>query len=413
MKKYEIYEGNFERLTKKLQRIENKCKKYGCAFHFEQVGEAFHEVTDEATGKTKTLRYIEVEVEGTAQINGWRFVATIDHTEAGNVIRQFDETVQIPEKYRHTDPICEHCQTARRRKDTFLIYNEETHEFKQVGRSCLLDYTGGWSSEDITRYISWFDSIIGGYDVSSSGFGSYETYYPVEDMLASAVACVNKLGYHNSQSDDATRDIARSVYKIANGSSLYPRQYHEYIEGLIREKDIDITAENVVTEAKAARAWILAEEVDEYNSYMNNLKVICSSEYCSYRNLGYLVSLIPTYFKHLETEAARAEREAKRAKAASQSKHVGKIKDRLTFDATAYFVTACDSYYGWSALYKFVTEDGDVFTWWTGSDVDVDRDRPRKVRVTGTVKDHDEYAGVKQTVLTRCKIVYLDEEDAA
>ena len=412
MKRYEIYEGNFERLQKKLARIENKCKTYGCKFYFKEVGETFKEVEDRATGDKMTLRFIIVEVEGTAQINGWRFVATIDHLEAGNVIRQFDEAVNIPDKYRHTDPVCEHCQTSRRRKDTFLVYNEETGEFKQVGRSCLLDYTGGWSSEDITRYISWFDSIIGGYELGG-GSGSYTYYYPVDRILACAAACVQKLGYHNSQSDDSTRDRATSIYKLEEGIAIYPHQHEEYMRELKNSKGIDGRADDVVAEAEAARAWILAEEVDEYNSYMNNLKVICSSEYCSSRNLGYLVSLIPTYFKHLETEAARAEREAKRAKAASQSKHVGKIKDRLTFDATAYFVTSCDSFYGWSALYKFVTEDGDVFTWWTSSNVDVDRDRPRKVRVTGTVKDHDEYAGVKQTVLTRCKIVYLDEEDAA
>lgn len=412
MERYEIYEGNFERLQKKLARIENKCKAYGCTFYFKEVGETFKEVKDEATGDKKNLRFIIVEVEGTAQINGWRFVATIDHLEAGNVIRQFDETIQIPEKYRHTDPICEHCQTSRRRKDTFLVYNEETGEFKQVGRSCLLDYTGGWSSEDITRYISWFDSIIGGYE-AVGGFGSWENYYPVEDILACAAACVKKLGYHNSQSDDATRDIAKCIYKVEAGLPIFPHQYEESVRKLKAEKDINGKADDVVAEAKAARAWILAEEVDEYNSYMNNLKVICSSDYCSARNLGYLVSLIPTYFKHLETEEARKVRETRRQKEASASKHIGKIKDRITVEADMRFVTSCDSIYGWSALYKFVTDDGDVLTWWTSSDVDIEGGQTRRVRVTGTVKEHDEYAGVKQTVLTRCKLVYLGDKEAA
>lgn len=39
--KYAIYEGNLDRLEKKLKRIFNKCKAYGCDFHYEQTGEEF------------------------------------------------------------------------------------------------------------------------------------------------------------------------------------------------------------------------------------------------------------------------------------------------------------------------------------------------------------------------------------
>lgn len=31
---YKIFEGNLERLEKKLTRIANKCKKYGCDFRY-------------------------------------------------------------------------------------------------------------------------------------------------------------------------------------------------------------------------------------------------------------------------------------------------------------------------------------------------------------------------------------------
>ena len=44
---YKIFEGNLERLEKKLIRIANKCKKYGCDFHYEQVGEIFEDVKDD------------------------------------------------------------------------------------------------------------------------------------------------------------------------------------------------------------------------------------------------------------------------------------------------------------------------------------------------------------------------------
>ena len=54
--KYAIYEGNLDRLEKKLKRIFNKCKAYGCDFHYEQTGEEFRELKDEK-GNKYTARF--------------------------------------------------------------------------------------------------------------------------------------------------------------------------------------------------------------------------------------------------------------------------------------------------------------------------------------------------------------------
>lgn len=35
--KYLIWEGNIERLRKKVKTIMNKAKKYGCNFHYEEI----------------------------------------------------------------------------------------------------------------------------------------------------------------------------------------------------------------------------------------------------------------------------------------------------------------------------------------------------------------------------------------
>ena len=83
--KYAIYEGNIDRLEKKLKRISNKCKAYGCDFHYEQTGEEFRELKDEK-GNKYTARFVLVEAEGTAIINDWEFIAELEHTENGNII---------------------------------------------------------------------------------------------------------------------------------------------------------------------------------------------------------------------------------------------------------------------------------------------------------------------------------------
>lgn len=68
---FEIFEGNMERLEAKLTRIANKCKKYGCEFTYNKVGEVYRELVDE--NKQKYIaRFIQVEAEGTAIINDWQ-----------------------------------------------------------------------------------------------------------------------------------------------------------------------------------------------------------------------------------------------------------------------------------------------------------------------------------------------------
>lgn len=107
--KYAIYEGNIDRLEKKLKRISNKCKAYGCDFHYEQTGEEFRELKDEK-GNKYTARFVLVEAEGTAIINDWEFIAELEHTENGNIITGV-AGLEVPERYYTSKPMCEHCNS--------------------------------------------------------------------------------------------------------------------------------------------------------------------------------------------------------------------------------------------------------------------------------------------------------------
>ena len=85
--KYKIYEGNMERLEKKLKSIANKCTKYGNDFQYKRIGDEFIEREDE-NGNKYIVKYVIVEAEGTAIINNWQFVASIQHTDNGNIIKK-------------------------------------------------------------------------------------------------------------------------------------------------------------------------------------------------------------------------------------------------------------------------------------------------------------------------------------
>lgn len=84
----------------------------------------------------------------------------------------------------------------------------------------------------------------------------------------------------------------------------------------------------------------------------------------------------------------------------SQSEYVGDIKQRLRdMDVTLTDARTIDGYYGMSTIYTFVYNEN-VLTWITTSAQDIQVGD--HVVLTGTVKDHKEYKGVKQTILSRC-----------
>lgn len=65
-------------------------------------------------------------------------------------------------------------------------------------------------------------------------------------------------------------------------------------------------------------------------------------------------------------------------------------------------VRGMETRFGWTTLIKFEDDHGNILDWWTSTDVKAEvGDR---VLLTGTVKSHNEYKGIKSTIVTRCKI---------
>ena len=151
--RYEIPVENIEELRKKAARIQKKAITHGCKVVFEEVDEIFKTETNE-DGNEVTRKYIVVEAEGEAKAEGWVFAGTIEHTKAGNILRSVSDEYKIPERYHDAKPYCEHCNTKRYRKDTYVVYNEETGEFKQLGKSCLKEYTNGLTSMTLNTALA-------------------------------------------------------------------------------------------------------------------------------------------------------------------------------------------------------------------------------------------------------------------
>ena len=317
--KYAIYEGNIDRLEKKLKRISNKCKAYGCDFHYEQTGEEFRELKDEK-GNKHTARFVLVEAEGTAIINDWEFIAELEHTENGNIITGV-AGVEVPERYYTSKPMCEHCNSKRFRKNTYIVRNKQTGEFKQVGKSCLKDFTHGMSAEAVTQYMSLFDTLIEG-ETPEPGC-AFQRYVSTKEYLLYVAETIRHFGYTRSSDEGiSTASQAIDFYDAAHGRAVTK----EYLQDLIDKMEsvnFDIDNQSSVELVSNALVWI--SEQEENNNYIHNLKTACSLEYVK-GNFGLYASLFPAYDRDLERTAKR-----KAVQSVEQSSEfVGEISDRIT-----------------------------------------------------------------------------------
>jgi hypothetical protein len=110
---------------------------------------------------------------------------------------------------------------------------------------------------------------------------------------------------------------------------------------------------------------------------------------------------------YLEEAKATVERKMREAAGPSLSQYVGEVGERLRNITAVYksqrgFAGA----YGWTNIFTFESGD-DVLVWFTATDLDLEVGQT--VDLSGTVKKHEEFRGVKTTQLSRCKITVIGE----
>lgn len=412
MATYMIYEGFLPKLESKMQTVGNKCKKYGLDFTFQVTGNSeIREVKDE--GITRKLRYVEVIAEGKAQINDWEFIATVEHTEKGNIIRSVSD-MEVPNVYYTSSPYCEHCRSDRYRKETYLVRNTEDGSIKQVGKSCLKDFTHGMDADRIAAYLSLFDEL----EESSEREPGYHPerdieYFEVNEITRYISETIRHFGYVSrnmvNESDTfipSTSNRAFDFYQAKHGNFRYFNWFKpeeglkqmEKVLNLMESVGFNTDRPETVREAEESLKWI-AEADDSRSTYIHNLKVTCSMGHVEHKHLGILCSLLPAWNKDLVKQEERKAEEAFEI----NSDYVGNVGDRIRFDVhSARILASWETEYGYSYLLKIVSTDGNVFTWKSSGSFPDDLSTVRKL--VGTVKDHQEYKGTRQTVLTRCKL---------
>ena len=388
----EARRGDIEKLVAKYQK---KAAKYNVALTAE-YGEPYAQKVpvrkaDPATGLIATVDTVLVEVfdltiDGDEiRKDGYTVVAKIEHLEGGNVVNAFGADVKPA--WRTASCNCEHCGTLRDRRLTFIVRHEDGSE-KQVGRSCLKDYCG--IDPHAIGYRNELEEILISDDIASYDFERrpvQEAYSTVE-ILALAISTIKRQGYVKSGEPNSNKGV------IAEACKGY------------RPTEAELDAAK-----KLAQAIAEIDEDDAFTANLNNVQSLIKSEYCKRSHFGYIAYAPVAYEKYLEEMKRRAEREAARNAERSASEYVGQVGKRIDLDiADMKLVTSWETQWGMTWLYKFTDTEGNVLVWFASKPLErvnengVYEDVTSVSRIKATVKDHTERDGVKQTVITRCKV---------
>lgn len=406
---FRIPECNLDEFAARMQKLNRRAAKLGATpVSSETIGSYMletrqrvhgtldEEMTGEPRYRTVLTRYHEVRVSGEApHVAGWTFIATIQHEEAGNILRTvhgWEGT--LPEEFRGSDPTrCDHCHTRRQRTDTYVLVSD-TGAYMQVGRNCLADFLGGVAPE---RIAQWAETLADLEAYLTGGFDGARgiQYHKIETLLVNATVLGRLFGFRSraqataeSTEEKPVTSTASYVNSLYFGSEKYARELGAKIDEARTDEDVAF--------AQAALAWAQGIEAPK-SDYEWNIRTLANSGAVQARSFGFAVSIVTSYKKRLEGEAKR---ELAR-RAATVSEWFGTPKKREEFSLLVTGTRAYESMYGSGVLVFFADAAGNRAKWFASNAAEVDWPAGQTVRVKATVKAHETYRDAKETLLTR------------
>jgi hypothetical protein len=408
---FEIPEENVTTLFEKLAKLNRRAAKLDCPLvACEEIARELRPYHRCDNPDRCSNEYCEVSrlwitfrIEGAApKLAGWEFVASLSHEQEGGVFISAVPGESIPVEFRNVRPgRCDHCNAVRRRRDTFVVRNEETGEHKVVGRQCVADFLGGQDPKRIASYLTalWVFMAGLGDEEGFGGGGSYVYHWDVERMLAVASMFVRTCGWLGRSKarewdrHDATADLTLD-HLIGPGARATAEEWE-----LFRANEAAISGSD---QDKARKILWWAGETffgrTDLSDYEHNLVVALSGSVTA-KTLGVAASAVVAYDRAMVRLAERKAREN------SPSRHLHAPGKRFDFKAEVTMVRWVEGDYGTTTVLKFRDSDGNVLTWFASGSKDIEVGQSFAIRAT--VKKHDNYRGEDQTVITRAKLTEL------
>ena len=375
-------------ISARLEKIEARCERKGFPAPSLNITEIYHgfgaeRIGDETYHYEPGDRKIVIEVPN-VKVNGWKLIARVDFMDTESGRRCLVSTVpgETTPAWAHSiDESCEHCHKTRVRNRVYLFRNEK--QWKRVGSTCTQDYLGLDAAMLLhcSQGRTWYDDPEGETLKTAK-------YWGLHRYLTAVATCVRKAGFRKSN-DDAPTWISALVLRVdlARPFAMDPE----------RRKDWTPTDEDAKLAKDAIEHFKAQTNFDRMSDYLRNIAVLADCPMVDRKRLPLAASMIVAYQRVLERRVADAQA------AKDSGGHFGTIGQRIKSIAVKIkSVRTFETAYGWTTLYSMIDDENRSFVWYSSRNFDAIKVGSDQV-ITGTVKAHNEYRGVPQTVVTRCK----------
>lgn len=390
-----VYEEMVPVCVARLEKLAAKAAKLGCSISWEVGASEPRKSCDPATGLVKFIYLVRpVTVMGAApRLAGWSFIGMLSRSDAAGTLRKMVPGFSCPDSAKDATPgRCDHCHKARRRDSSFIVQHTDGR-VNVVGSSCLRDFLGHKSPEQVVNGCNWLVDLVDGLDDdfgANEGGGGAKPYFTTLEVLRVAFHLAANGGYKPAKFEN--KSTASEVF----ATLCPPMQAVKAAEKLLAE-----ISEATTEKARAAIEWVKGTTED--SDFMNNLRVVANSEWVGMKAIGMACAIVPAY----DRDAIRRTEKAARP----VSVHFGVVKERKPLgEATIQHIHSYETQFGWQCIYLFRLADGNIAKWNTGSYIDNAGKGSKVIIKKATIKAHEEYQGTAQTVLTRVEVELVPEE---
>ncbi len=316
---------------------------------------------------------------------------------------------------------CDKCHKKIGR-NKYLVFSKVGKEVETrddlvvLGTSCAKDYFP-FSVESYFGFLESAFEELGSYDEFSGSFGGCSSHYhTLSAIYCATLACSDNLKCYEKEGVTKgnvlgwLNNLKMDKYTYYRDVYLMPSNPIPFEDVISWVKDmLDKSTEELRSDFEINARSVFFKTLDDGTREMRHE--------IHEKYMGIAVYAMFASKQNHDKTVAKKIAEEERAKANAEVTYFGNVGDKFEHEMTFEKMFGFETMYGYQYILLFRDEENHVFKWsssrgtyqcWcktNGRDGFLEYEIGKKYILKGTIKAHEEYRNVKQTVITRCKVL--------
>ncbi len=372
-----------EAIIKELSKIAKKFnKKYSTLVTWDKIEKEVIKTSTIGLKYPVTVCVYDITVKlPVVKWKGYEYVATLKKEcgdEAENQVFSARPEEECFDAYFKKEFHCDHCSTRRFRKTVHLFRNKDGKEL-MIASTCSKEYFGINVANKICNLFSFLSkgNIGTSFEEVFNKFWKKSSPFNKEMFCKLCYGIITRDG-HYVKGGETTAEANNYMSLTFNGVNESSKFELDKILKLAEKFDFN----------KMVEYW---KSKTDGEVFTNN---VCVALGMYQPQHGYLAWAVFDYMKNVEGFGKPV--------LMTNSQHIGTVGERITTEAKISNIRGMETSWGFTSLVEMLDKDNNILNWWTSKDIGAAKGDI--VNVTGTVKDHGEFRGVKNTTLKNCKM---------